>query len=148
MTALTEIRQKMRVARDALLAAIRRAGLPDDSLQCLAFDDGGSFPEGYYFLAYQNGAYHYGYTERGQTRAIAQAADLHQILYYPLQDITFQAASAHKLAHKTTTQDPRRILFAKQLELLAAIRADYAAQRQAQIRAILTEHPFNDPKAA
>ena len=47
MTALTEIRQKMRVARDALLAAIRRAGLPDDSRQCLAFDDGGSFPEGY-----------------------------------------------------------------------------------------------------
>lgn len=147
MTALTEIRQKMRAARDALLAAIRRAGLPDDSLQCLAFDDGGSFPEGY-FLAYQNGAYHYGYTERGQTRTIAQAADLHQILYYPLQDITFQAALAYESAHRTAAQDSRRILFTKQLELLAAIRADYAAQRQAQIRAILAEHPFNDPKAA
>ena len=96
----------------------------------IAFDDGScGFPEGY-FLAYQNGAYHYGYTERGQTRSIAQAADLHQILYYPLQDITFQAASAHKLAHKTTAQNLRRILFAKQLELLAAIHADYATQRK------------------
>ena len=147
MTALTEIRQKMRVARDALLAAIRRAGLPDDSLQCLAFDDGGSFPEGYYFLAYQNGAYHYGYTERGQTRAIAQAADLHQILYYPLQDITHYIAGQYELDHRLPSQDFRRTLFAKQLELLAAIHPDYAAWRKAEIDTILQQHPYRDGAA-
>ena len=32
MNHIAQIRQKMRTARDALLAAVRRAHLPDDSL--------------------------------------------------------------------------------------------------------------------
>ena len=64
-----------------------------------------------------------------------------------LQDITHYIAGQYELDHRLPNQDSRRILFAKQLELLAAIHPDYAAWRKAEIDTILQQHPYRDSAA-
>ncbi|MBH5329812.1 hypothetical protein H9Q10_09040 [Eikenella sp. S3360] len=149
---LATLRQKICQVCDGLLAAVRLAGLPDDSLSWLYFADSTTeaFPDGC-TIAYRqtaaHGSYRYIIAERGRILRDDRSTSLHRFLYYPLQDITHQAACRHELEHRQPNQDFRRILFAKQLELLAKIHPDYAARRQAEIDTILRQHPYRDDAA-
>lgn len=145
---LAILRQKIRQIRDALLAAVRRAGLPDDCLNWLYFADSTTeaFSDGT-TITYRDddphAPYHYITAERGIIYRDEGAADPHRFLYYPLQDITHY----YELDHRLPDQDCRRTLFAKQLELLAAIHPDYAAWRKAEIDTVLQQHPYRDSAA-
>ena len=142
---LVILRQKIRQVRDALLAAVRRAGLPDDCLNWLYFADSTTeaFSDGT-TITYRDydphAPYRYITAERGTIYRDEGAADLHRFLYYPLQDITHYIAGQYALDH-------RRILFTKQLELLAVSHPDYAAWRKAEIDTILQQHPYRDGAA-
>ena len=149
---LVILRQKIRQIRDALLAAVRGAGLPDDCLNWLYFADSTTeaFSDGT-TITYRDddphAPYRYITAERGAIYCDEGAADLHRFLYYPLQDITHYIAGQYELDHHQPDQDFRRILFAKQLELLAAIHPDYAAWRKAEIDTVLQLHPYHDGAA-
>ena len=149
---LAILRQKIRQVRDALLAAVRRAGLPDNCLNWLYFADSTTeaFSDGI-TITYRDydphAPYRYITAERGTIYRDEGAADLHRFLYYPLQDITHYIAGQYELDHRQPDQDFRRILFAKQLELLAAIHPDYAAWRKAEIDTVLQLHPYRDSAA-
>ena len=149
---LAILRQKIRQVRDALLAAVRRAGLPDDCLNQLYFADSTTeaFSDGT-TITYRDydphAPYRYITAERGTIYRDEGAADLHRFLYYPLQDITHYIAGQYELDHRQPDQDFRRILFAKQLELLAAAHPDYAAWRKAEIDTVLQQHPYRDGAA-
>ncbi len=147
--ALATFRQKVHQARDELLAAVRRAGLPDNSLAWLYFADSTTeaFPDGVTITYHQtasHGSYRYIVAERGKICRDDSSPNLHRFLYYPLQDITHYAACRYELDNRQANQDSRRIIFAKQWELLARIHPDYAARRQAEIDSILRQYPYQD----
>ena len=131
---------------------MRRAGLPDNCLNWLYFADSTTeaFSDGI-TITYRDDnphtPYRYIIAERGTIYRDEGAADLHRFLYYPLQDITHYIAGQYELDHRLPNQDSRRTLFAKQLELLAAIHPDYAAWRKAEIDAVLQQHPYRDGAA-
>ena len=149
---LAILRQKIRQVCDTLLAAVRRAWLPDDCLNWLYFADSTTeaFSDGTTIIYRDDdphAPYRYITAERGTIYRDEGAADLHRFLYYPLQDITHYIAGQYELDHRLPNQDSRRTLFAKQLELLAAIHPDYAAWRKAEIDAVLQQHPYRDGAA-
>ena len=85
---LAILRQKIRQVRDALLAAVRRAGLPDDCLNWLYFADSTTeaFSDGTTITYRDYGPhapYRYITAERGTIYRDEGAADLHRFLYYP-----------------------------------------------------------------
>ena len=53
-------------------------------------------------------------------------------------------AVKYELANRIKGQDPRRIFFSKQEELLGQLRMDWRDQRELEHKAILRIHPFND----
>jgi hypothetical protein len=50
--------------------------------------------------------------------------------------------------HRTRGRDFRRLLFAKQLEYLAAVKIEWAEAKRHEFETILKEHPFEDDGAA
>jgi hypothetical protein len=72
--------------------------------------------------------------------------DLDELLYWVFAGVTHQLAFAHAHAQAQAGDgaDPRRVAFARQLELLARLGPDMAARRQAEVRRILESAPFRD----
>ena len=112
---LVILRQKIRQVRDALLAAVRRAGLPDDCLNWLYFADSTTeaFSDGT-TITYRDydphAPYRYITAERGTIYCDEGAADLHRFLYYPLQDITHYIAGQYELDHRLPLRDRKSVV--------------------------------------
>lgn len=58
--------------------------------------------------------------------------------------ITFSLASQFEVHNRIDTQDSRRILFSKQIELLGLLSPDWATLEITNHQRILQQHPFND----
>jgi len=61
-----------------------------------------------------------------------------------ISDLTFWMAVDFELKHRIEGRDFRRLMFAKQLELLQKAHLNWAEKRRKKIEAILTENPFMD----
>jgi hypothetical protein len=60
------------------------------------------------------------------------------------EDITFFLAGQFELSHRKPLEDSRRIMFARQIELLEMLSADWAQRCASRHAIILTAHPFRD----
>jgi hypothetical protein len=88
--------------------------------------------------------FHYVVVERGeeQSRETTNAPD--DLLWHVFQAVTFSLASDYECAHRDELQDCRRLIFARQLQLLELLSPEWARRRAEHLRTILDQHPFDD----
>jgi hypothetical protein len=89
-------------------------------------------------------AFCYVTTERGEELERRRTWDPDQVLYWLLHNLTFQMACDHGMKHRRPGKDFRRQLFARQLELLGMLKAEWRATCETELNAILQKHPFRD----
>jgi hypothetical protein len=90
------------------------------------------------------GLYHYVVTERGAELERRTTRDADQLMFWLLADVAFNLACEFELAHRVPGQDFRRVLFAKQIELLNELDPTWGQRRAEELGRILKEHPFKD----
>ncbi len=88
--------------------------------------------------------YHYVIWERGIEHKRETTENLDEFLFWLMKDITFNMASRYELENRIPNQDPRRLLFQTQLNLLKRIRIDFHDRMKDEINEILIEHPYDD----
>jgi hypothetical protein len=88
--------------------------------------------------------YHYVVVERGNELQRHTTHDLDELLYHVFESVTFSLASEYELANRVDGQDCRRLLFARQIELLSSLSPSWAVRESRNHERILQEHPFND----
>ena len=88
--------------------------------------------------------YHLVVVERGQELERLSTDDLQALLYGVFQSVAFSMACAHELARRRPGPDPRRLMFRRQRELLAALDPAWAARAAAEQAATLARHPYVD----
>jgi hypothetical protein len=126
-------------------AEIRRLattiGAPDSSLPTFGHSEDGGRPH----IELAGHGFAYVIVERGEvlTRVLADEED--EILYRVFADVAFVMACTFERAHRIVTQDFRRVMFAKQVELLAVLASSWGDRRAREIASILRRHPFDDP---
>jgi hypothetical protein len=88
--------------------------------------------------------YHYVVNERGVETERLSTPSLDELLYRVACDLTFSIAVAYELRHRVHGQDARRVMFARQVELLHRVSHDWAVRQAAEHEEILSRHPFVD----
>jgi hypothetical protein len=88
--------------------------------------------------------YAYVVTERGAECERRETRDPDEVLYWLVSDTTGEAAGRFELAHRFPGKDFRRLLFAKHVELLESIRADWGSRKRAEYESVLEKHPYCD----
>jgi hypothetical protein len=91
-----------------------------------------------------DGLYYFVLTERGTEFQRRSTHDADELLYWLLQGVTFTLACDFEVNHRVPDQDPRRMLFAKQLELLRGLDPAWEQRRAREIERTLNDHPFTD----
>ncbi|CAJ0822247.1 Imm63 family immunity protein [Ralstonia flaminis] len=90
------------------------------------------------------GQYHYVVVERGAEVLRKSTSDLHELLYWVFDGVTFSMACAYELVHRVPGQDFRRLMFSKQVELLASIDPEMGRRGSEEIAETLRNAPFSD----
>ena len=101
--------------------------------------------EGPYAYADEEG-YHYVVSERGKIVEHKITDDLFEISYWILQSEVFQIALNFEVRNRMKSQDIRKLLFEKKLELLDKIGKNYRKREEIRIDEILKANPYNDDK--
>lgn len=91
-----------------------------------------------------DGAFHYVVTGRGSELERRTTRDRNELLYWLLSAVVFELASASGVRHRIKDQDFRRLLFAKEVEIMGTINREWAERKSEEIRRILSAHPFED----
>jgi len=74
--------------------------------------------------------YAYVVTERGNEYERRETRDPGELLYWLVSDTTGQAAQQFERVHRAAGRDSRRLWFAKHVELLENIRADWGSRKR------------------
>ena len=88
--------------------------------------------------------YHLVVVERGVEESRTTTRDLDELLFLVFKAVTLAMASDHERAHKVETTDPRRVLFARQIELLARLSPEWAKREAEEHERLLRVHAFDD----
>ena len=99
------------------------------------FSDGGT-------IYISNNEYHYVIMERGKENKHYRSLDINDILYPLFEGITFSLASKYELKNRSEKEDPRKLLWSKQLELLGKIDPLFKERCQKEIDSILKIAPY------
>ena len=91
-----------------------------------------------------NGQLRYEIYERGQLITNEFATDEDDLLYRVFRDISFSMAVRYEVNNRNPLHDPRRVLFAKQAELLGLLSESWKQRVEKEKEAILETYPFDD----
>ena len=91
-----------------------------------------------------SGLYYYVISERGHEYERKITSDLNDLLYWIFSSVTFSMACDYELQHRIEDKDGRRILFAKQLELLEVLDEKWKEKETEEHASILAKYPFDD----
>lgn len=95
--------------------------------------------------AYSDGvSYHYVFTEKGEVTSHKISDNLFELSYWIYDDQVFNIAFKYAKNNKENNQDLRRLLFAKEMELLGLIGENYRKKCEITIEEILKISPYND----
>lgn len=103
---------------------------------------------GYSHVEVDARGYHLVTVERGEELEHFTTNDHDDLLYHIFEDVTFDLACAYELDHRIETQDCRRIIFRKQVELLSQLSEGWGRRQTQEQEEILREDPFDDELAA
>jgi Immunity protein 63 len=88
--------------------------------------------------------YHFVVVERGQELERRTTDNLDDLLSRIFTSVTFSMACNYELRHRVDGADPRRLLFATQVDLLSRLSSDWARREVEHHEIILRTHPFSD----
>ncbi len=88
--------------------------------------------------------YHYVIVERGQEFERKSTENIHELLYWIFESITFNMAIDYEFKNRIEDLDSRRIAFKKQEELLNLLNPDWKNTLENKHKLILEKHPFDD----
>jgi hypothetical protein len=88
--------------------------------------------------------YHYVVVERGREIERFCTTRLDDLLFRIFQDVAFVLAMQYESAHRVPGQDPRRVLFAHQVELLSRLSPVWAEREALRQQQTLEQHPYDD----
>jgi len=95
-------------------------------------------------VEFVDGSYQYVVMERGSELERRSAANADEVMYWLAKDASFELACSYEVRNRVASQDCRRLLFAKQVELLASANPSWAARMAREHHEILEAHPFRD----
>ena len=99
--------------------------------------------EATYCYADEDG-YHYRYVERGVDVRHDITKSVFEISYLVIKPLVFSMACDYERKHRIGTQDSRRIIFKKELQLLGVIGENYKKRAEVENHEILSKYPFQD----
>jgi len=92
----------------------------------------------------RSGTWYWIVSERGQESERKTTNDENELLYFVFDFITFSMALKYELEVRNSKDDPRRIIFSKQNELLGVLDITWQERRQEEERGILAIAPFSE----
>jgi hypothetical protein len=90
------------------------------------------------------GLYNYVISERGEEYERKMTSDLNDLLYWIFASVTFSMACDYELKNRIDEKDFRRIMFAKQEDLLGVLNKDWKEKERKGHQSILNNNPFDD----
>jgi len=90
------------------------------------------------------GLYNYVISERGEEYERKITSDLNDLLYWIFASVTFSMACDYELKNRIDEKDFRRIMFAKQEDLLGVLNKDWKEKERKGHQSILNNNPFDD----
>ncbi len=120
------------------LAAI--IGASGQELPTYGYSQGDARPH----LELDESRYHYVISERGNEYIRVSSKDLDEILYRVFDFATAELGRKYQMQHFRYGQDPRKQIFAKQLELLSMLSEDWAARTKENQQEQIKKLPFDD----
>ena len=88
--------------------------------------------------------YRYIIEERGMIFEERKTKDVNLLMYWLMRSIIFNMACCHELGNRESQRDPRRIIFAKELELFEIINKSWRQLKKSELDEILKNNPFDD----
>jgi hypothetical protein len=128
----------IKTAVDELAAKI---GAPHDALPTYGYTKDFAYP---HIEVDQSFLMHFVVIERGKEIDRRSTANLDTLLYWVFDGITFSMASKYEVNNRVPNQDTRRLLFAKQEELLESLKPGWGETCKMRHQEILINYPFND----
>ncbi len=83
-------------------------------------------------------------TERGATIASTRFEDEEDLLYHLVRGAIWMMACEYEKSHRVEGQDLRRVLFARDLELMNRVSPEWGERRRAEIDDVLRRYPYRD----
>jgi hypothetical protein len=83
-------------------------------------------------------------SERGKEIKRKTTSDLNELLYWVFTYVTFEMACNYELKNRIEEKDCRRIMFAKQEELLGLLNKEWEEKEKKEHQSILNNNPFDD----
>jgi hypothetical protein len=133
MTTLAEIEKLVR----GLAAQI---DAPEGTLPTFGYSEDGARPH----VEIDSRGFHYVVVERGQEQSRLTTPVQDELLRIVFNSITFSLACSFELRNRIGARDSRRLMFSKQVELLAKLSPSWAAREVGDHIEILRKHPFDD----
>lgn len=93
-------------------------------------------------IEYAHGKYHYVVTERGSEWERRTTADKNEALYWCVSDLVWGMAGNYELKTRVSGFYTRRVIFDKEVELMAQINPEWATRKADEIRVILERSPY------
>lgn len=90
------------------------------------------------------GFLHFVVIERGEELERKTTKDLNELLYWIFDSITFSMSVDFELKHRMRRKDSRRIMFARQEELLGILDNSWQQKQQEAHEKIIRKNPFTD----
>jgi hypothetical protein len=114
---------------------------PQNVLPTYGYSDDGALP---HIEVGENGERYYVVVDHGQELKREVAIDTDDLLYKIFDSVTFSMACKFEGRHRIKGQDFRRLLFARQEELLGSINKGWRLRKKEYHNEILMTHPFDD----
>jgi hypothetical protein len=92
--------------------------------------------------------YHYVIVEKGQELSRVTTPDLDELLYHVFRHVTHELAGRYEQGHRVKEQDFRRVMFQRQIDLLALLSPQWASQETLEHDQILQQSPYDDASDA
>ena len=99
-------------------------------------------------VEFKNDECFYVSSERGHEIFREKISDLNELLYRIFDRITTRMATDYELDHRVESQDCRRLIFDKKLELLGKISSDWEDRERREIAKTLAVSPYDDLASA
>lgn len=101
--------------------------------------------DGFPHIEYEGTQLIYVVTERGRRYREWRTTDPEELLYWLVSDLTWAMASDYERTHRIETEDCRRQLFAKHLDLLCSVNSEWTHRKRAEYDEVILRHPYRDP---
>ncbi len=88
--------------------------------------------------------YHFVVTERGSEFERRKTKESDELLYWFVSGDVSQLARDWELKNRVKRKDSRRLWFAKEVEILRALKPEWAKRKELHQNKVLQDHPFND----